>query len=173
MLGAVGGARLGISFFEREMERRRGDPVEIALGESIGCSSWYMVFAVEDICRRCCENSRLGIGDTGFGMTIWSTWAICFGGSGSALLGAVPINNDNISCSSNGEEVIVEGLGTVATLCLFSCSNGLTRSGTSGLGLSLILFPSESVLSPSVVVTDGVSMLVYELLTGNARAIPS
>jgi hypothetical protein len=39
MLGTVGGARFGISFFEREMERRRGDPVEIALGESTGGSS--------------------------------------------------------------------------------------------------------------------------------------
>lgn len=97
---------------------------------------------------------------------------MCLGGSGRDLFGPVPINSDSISCSSKGEEVIVDGLGIVAPLCLFSCNVGLTRSGTSGFGLSLILLPKDSVLSPSVV-TEGVRMLVNELLAGNAKAMPS
>jgi hypothetical protein len=65
-----GGGRVGMSFLEREVERRSGDPVEMALGSSTGSSSRYIVFAVEDICRKCCENSLLGIAETGLGMTM-------------------------------------------------------------------------------------------------------
>jgi hypothetical protein len=67
---AGGGGRVGMSFLDREFARRSGDPVDMAPGSSTGTSSRYIVFAVEDICRKCCENSRLGIGETGLGMTM-------------------------------------------------------------------------------------------------------
>jgi hypothetical protein len=63
-----GGGRVSMSFLEREVGRRSGDPVDMALGSSTGNSSRYIVFAVEDICRKCCENSCLGIGETGLGI---------------------------------------------------------------------------------------------------------
>jgi hypothetical protein len=69
-LAIAGGVRCGISFLERESERRSGDPVEIALGSSTGSSSRYIVFAADDICRKFWENSCLGIGETGFGMAM-------------------------------------------------------------------------------------------------------
>lgn len=69
ILGTVGGGgRVDMSFLEREVERRSGEPVEMALGSSAGSSSRYIVFAVEDICRKCAENSCLGIGETGLGI---------------------------------------------------------------------------------------------------------
>lgn len=168
-----GGGREG-DFSDRTVERRLGDPVDTAEGSSGVTSSSYkeLAFEATDIFLSCSEKSRLGRGERGIGIIDSSIWLISLGGSGRTLRGAGFDNSRAItSCSSKGDEVIVDGLIESSSVTLLSAVG--RDNCSAGLGLSLLLdvCPMVSPSSESsIVVTDGVTMLVIEGLSGKSSA---